>query len=133
MAPKIACMVKKCQIGRNWLIGWIGHALLVQPSKTAHRIFVSLLYFNSYLFFKIWNQSRSKQCAMAVINPPERKLAKRITVHCLMVLYCETIANLVIVFVNLQQNNVKFAHCVRDYLPLHKIMSLLLLYFFCCC
>ena len=33
-------------------IGWIGHALLVQPSKTAH-IFFSLLYLNFHLFFKI--------------------------------------------------------------------------------
>jgi hypothetical protein len=24
-------------IFRNWLIGWIGHALLVQPSISAHR------------------------------------------------------------------------------------------------
>ena len=33
------------------LIGWIGHALLVQPSKTAHKVFYSHLYFNFPLFF----------------------------------------------------------------------------------
>ena len=45
--------VKKCHFGnftRNWLIGWIGHALLVQPSKTTHRFF-SLLYFHFHFFF----------------------------------------------------------------------------------
>ena len=36
----IACMGQKvpfCQFLRNWLIGWIGHALLVQSSFSAHR------------------------------------------------------------------------------------------------
>jgi hypothetical protein len=45
---KFHAWVKKCHFGnftRNWLIGWIGHALLVQPSKTVH------LYFNLHLFF----------------------------------------------------------------------------------
>jgi hypothetical protein len=32
------------------LIGWIGHALLVQPSISAHRIFFSIFYFNFNLF-----------------------------------------------------------------------------------
>jgi hypothetical protein len=33
------------QFFRNRLISWIGHALLVQPSTAAHRIFfLSLLY-----------------------------------------------------------------------------------------
>ena len=32
------------QFLRNRLNGWIGHALLVQPSKMAHGIFFSLLY-----------------------------------------------------------------------------------------
>ena len=39
---KFHAWVKKCHFGnftRKWLNGWIGHALLVQPSKTAHRIF----------------------------------------------------------------------------------------------
>ena len=36
---KFHAWVKKCHFGnftKKWLIGWIGHALLVQPSKTAH-------------------------------------------------------------------------------------------------
>ena len=46
---QISCMGKKVPFGqffRNWLIGWIGHALLVQPSKTTHRIF----FFLSFIF-----------------------------------------------------------------------------------
>ena len=35
---------------KKLVIGWIGPALLVQPSKTAHRIFFSLLYFNLFFF-----------------------------------------------------------------------------------
>ena len=38
------------QFFRNRLIGWIGHALLVQPSKTAHRIF-----FLFYIYFFIYS------------------------------------------------------------------------------
>ena len=36
---KFHAWVKKCHFGnftKKWLIGWIGHALLVQPSETAH-------------------------------------------------------------------------------------------------
>jgi hypothetical protein len=45
--------VKKCHFGnftRNQLIGWIGHALLVQPCKTAHRIFF-LFYILIFIYF----------------------------------------------------------------------------------
>ena len=38
------------QFFRNRLIGWIGHALLVQPSKTAHRIFF-LFYILIFVYF----------------------------------------------------------------------------------
>ena len=41
----------KNAIFRNQLSGWIGQALLVQPSKTARGIFFSLLYFNFHFFF----------------------------------------------------------------------------------
>ena len=35
------------------LANWLDyHALLVQPSKIAHRIFIPLLYFNFNWFFK---------------------------------------------------------------------------------
>ena len=37
------------QFLRNRLIGWIGHAQLVQPSKTAHRIF-----FVCYIFIYVF-------------------------------------------------------------------------------
>ena len=39
----------------NRLIGWIGHALLEQPSKTTHKIFFSLLYFSFNLDCGSWN------------------------------------------------------------------------------
>ena len=39
-------------IFRNRLIGWIGYALLVQPSKTAHRIFFPFYIQNFTSFFK---------------------------------------------------------------------------------
>ena len=39
------------QFSRNRLIGWIGHALLVQPSKTAHRIFFFLFYTLIFIYF----------------------------------------------------------------------------------
>ena len=39
------------QFFRNRLIGWIGHALLVQPSKTAHRIFFLYFYFSIFINF----------------------------------------------------------------------------------
>jgi hypothetical protein len=40
------------QFFRNRLIGWIGHALLVQPSKTALGIFFSLLFSIFIHFFE---------------------------------------------------------------------------------
>ena len=33
------------------MIGWIGNALLVQPSISAHWIFFSIFYFNFHYFF----------------------------------------------------------------------------------
>ena len=36
---KFHAWFKKCHFGNVSEIGWIGHALLVQPSKPAHRIF----------------------------------------------------------------------------------------------
>ena len=41
------------QFFRNWLIGWIGHALLVQPSKTAPRIFFSFILKFSFILLNM--------------------------------------------------------------------------------
>ena len=41
------------QFFRNRLIGWIGHAPLVQPSKTAHRIFF-LFYIDILILINIF-------------------------------------------------------------------------------
>ena len=54
------------QFFRNWLIGWIGHALLVQPSKTAHRIF---FYFNFNLFFTSETMVRSSAWSFGHSDP----------------------------------------------------------------
>jgi hypothetical protein len=47
---QISCIgqISFWQFFRNRLIGWIGHALLVQPSISAHRIF-----FFSFIYFLI--------------------------------------------------------------------------------
>ena len=82
--------VKKCHFGnftRDWLIGWIGHALLVQPSITAHRIFFSLFF--SFLFYSLNMKplsevmpgllsfrSISKQCAVGQVFAIHCKMYK---------------------------------------------------------
>jgi hypothetical protein len=51
---QISCMGSKVpfwQFFRNQLISWIGHALLVQPSISAHKIFFSIFYFDFNFFF----------------------------------------------------------------------------------
>ena len=69
---KFHAWVKKCHFGnftRNRLIGWIGHALLVQPSKTAHRIFFSLLYLIFLYFFRYETIVRSSAWCFGHSDP----------------------------------------------------------------
>ena len=43
---QISCMRKKapfCPFSRNWLIGFIIHALLVQSSNSTHRVFFPVI------------------------------------------------------------------------------------------
>ena len=55
------------QFFRNRLIGWIGHTLLVQPSKTVHRIFF-LIYILIY-FFKYETVVRSSAWSFGHSDP----------------------------------------------------------------
>ena len=54
------------QFFRNRLIGWIGHALLVQPSKTAHRIFFSFIFDFSFIFLNMKPLSEVASCLLVI-------------------------------------------------------------------
>ena len=55
------------QFFRNWLIGWIGHALSVQPFKTAHKIFFYVSIFIN--FFKYETIVRSSASSFGHSDP----------------------------------------------------------------
>ena len=73
---KFHAWVKKCNFVnfcRNRLIGWIGHALLVQPTKTAYRIF---FLFYILIFFKYETIVRISASSFGHSNPDPSSVRK---------------------------------------------------------
>ena len=71
------------QFFRNRLIGWIGHALLVQPSKTAHRIFFLFYILIFIYFFKYETIVRSSAWSFGHSDPDPS------SVSCNKIIYCK--------------------------------------------
>jgi hypothetical protein len=77
---------------KNRLIGWIGHTLLMQPSKIAHRIFSLFYIFFLISFFKYETigllsfRSRSKQCELSLEWENKKTQKEYFELNCLITL-----------------------------------------------